>query len=177
MSRNHITSPMPIDTFIYLHCLSILLVLGKNGKYLGLATIPFVRCKLLSAHEFVECLDPNLEWAVFAGVAFERSEQIRRDVFRFVPVTLVPFLKQANIRAAYLDVKFNVVGKAGIGEVGRTHQAERADDRCAAMGQIGFGVELILAKDAALNFAAADGIDDGRYAFQKIVLGLFVFEA
>ena len=72
----------------------------------------------MAAHEFIQRLDPNLEWAVFAGVAFERSEQIRCDILRFIPVTFIPFLKQADIRAAYLDIEFDVVGEAGVGKVG-----------------------------------------------------------
>ena len=43
------------------------------------------------------------------------------------------------------------------------------------MRQISFGVELVLAKYSALNFSAPDGLNNGRYAFQKIILGLLVF--
>ena len=34
---------------------------------------------------------------------------------------LIPSLKQADIRAAYLDVEFDIVGQAGVGEVGGVH--------------------------------------------------------
>ena len=56
------------------------------------------------------------------------AEDLRRNILGVVPVLLVPFLQHGDRPAGDLDVQLDVLGQAGIGEVGRADQAGRADD-------------------------------------------------
>ena len=76
-----------------------------------------------------------------------------------------------------LDVQFELSVRPGIGEVRRADQSEGADHVLPGMGNVGLGVELVLAVDPALDLTGADGLDNGGDAVQEIVLGLLGFQA
>ena len=70
-------------------------------------------------------------------------------------MALVPILQQTDLGAADLDVEFDVFAEAGMREIWRTDQAEGTDHGGSAVRDVGLGVELVLAVDAALDLSRA----------------------
>lgn len=131
----------------------------------------------MTSEEFLESLGVDIEGHVLGNVALADLQDLRRHVLRQVPVLLVPLLENGHGAARDLDVEFDILGQAGEGEVGGTHQRRGADDFEARLGDVGFGVEFVLAIDAAEDLARADAFDDGRDAGEEIVLEFLFLQA
>ena len=109
-------------------------------------------------------------------MAFERAENVGRDVLGVLPMALIPFLQEADLGAADLHVQLHVFAQAGECEIRRADETERADDRRPPVGDVSLRVELILAIDAALDLARANRCDDGGHTGKEIILRFFRFE-
>ena len=60
------------------------------------------------------------------------AENVLSDIFRFVPVFLVPLLKRGDLAARNLDVQFDVLSKARISEVRGSNERKPAEDSLAS---------------------------------------------
>jgi hypothetical protein len=156
---------------------AVLLVLIEDSVDARLVREPLLIGQLLAAVQFVQRLGVDLEGCVIASVALDDAEDFRCDVLGGVPVILVPLLQDGDGPAGDLDIQLDVLGEAGEGEVGGADQAGGADDFKAGVGDVGLGMELRLAVDAAGDLAGTDGLDDGRDAHEEVVLLLLRFEA
>ena len=72
----------------------------------------------MAAKILVERLEPDLERAAGFGVPLEHAENLGRDRFGFLPMALIPFLEQADLRARDADIEFDIVAKSGVREIG-----------------------------------------------------------
>ena len=102
----------------------VLLVAIEFWKQLGLCAVPDVGRECLTVKQFVQRLDPDFVGRSQDSVFLDDLEHVRADVLSLFPVTFVPLLQQTDIRAADLNIQFDVVGQARDGEVGRPDQRE-----------------------------------------------------
>jgi len=75
----------------------VLLVAGEDGKDFRLLPIPCVRREPAPAEEFMQRLEPDLERRARVGVAFQRAEDVGRDVVGILPMALIPFLQEPDL--------------------------------------------------------------------------------
>jgi len=129
----------------------------------------------VAAEQFVQGLGVALEGRGLADVALDRLQDLRRDVFGLFPVSLKPVLQDGHF-VADLDVEFDVLGDARKRQVAGADQGDRPDDGLLAVGDVGFGVELLPGVDAALDLARAQGFDDSRNAVQEVVAFLLLLD-
>jgi len=122
-------------------------------------------------------LEPDFERGADLDVTVDGAQHIRGHILRLIPVTLIPRLKNSHFRAADLDIQLDILDEAGCREIRRADQCEGANDRGAAMGDVAFGVELVLTVNPAFDFPAADAFDNRRNAGQKIVFSFLGLEA
>ena len=88
----------------------IALITSQQRKNLRRAFIPLIGREFMGAQVFVKRLEPDLERCVWFRVAFKGLQDVGGDIFRIVPVGLVPILKQSHFRSANLDVELDVLG-------------------------------------------------------------------
>ena len=109
-------------------------------------------------------------------MALDHLKHLLGNIFRLVPMGVVPLLKLFHL-AAELHIEFHVSSKPRKGEVTGAYQGRRTDHRQFAMGYVGLGVKFLLVIDTALDLAATDSFDDLVNASQKIIFFLFTFNA
>ena len=162
--------------------IAFLLILVEDGVHVrstpfGPGQFPLAGGHLVPFEKLLQGFGVDLKGGVFADVPLDEPQNLRRDVLGGVPMFFVPLLQDGDRRAGDLHVQLDVLGDAGVREVGRTDQPERADDFLPRVREIAFGVELVAAIDAAANLAVAEGRDDGRDAREEVVFFFFLFEA
>ena len=139
----------------------LLLVAVQDGVHLRLRLFPFGNGHFVTAEELLERPRIDLERRVLADVPLKDPQDFWSDVLGVAPVSFVPLLEGGDWAAGNLNVEFDVLGQAGEREVGGADQGGRADNLHARVGDVGFGVELGLAVDPALDVPRADGVGDG----------------
>src|SRR5438093_8761912 len=101
-----------------------------------------------------------------------------RDISRFRPVMLEPFLKLRDLTAAlHLDVEFDVLCEPWPREVARTYERLSSHDVKLRVRDVRLRVELLPIIDTALDLLRPQCLNYRRHSRQKWILLLLLFKA
>lgn len=145
-----------------------------NGR---MVSLPFRGRQFMALEEFVQRFSVDVKGRVIVDMSLDHLQQIGCHVLCALPMCFEPLLQDRNRTSRYLHVQLHVLGQSGEGKVGRADQGRGAHYLQACMGDVGFGVKLVLSVDAAADLSAPQRIDHGSHPVEEIALSLLGLDA